>query len=125
MLQISSPENPENIQAEDAGGGRRGEGAEEIEAAAPKGPVSAATKAAEANTGTGANADGKVTVHYTYGLSALAKYRGRWKGHTVRLHTLNGQGSEQAADRSLLIHGRQELTASQIWESSTYSRMLS
>ena len=94
-------ENPENIQAEDAG---EAEEAEEIEAAAPKGPVSAATKAAEANTGTGANADGKVTVHYTYGLSALAKYRvdGKVTPFEYTLSMVKGQSKLQTGAYSYM-----------------------
>ena len=97
-------ENPADIQTEDAGEAEEAEEAEEIEAAAPKGPVSAATKAAEANTGTGANADGKVTVHYTYGLSALAKYRvdGKVTPFEYTLSMVKGQSKLQTGAYSYM-----------------------
>ena len=72
--------------------------------AAPKGPVSAAAKAAEANTGTGANADGKVTVHYTYGLSALTKYRvdGKVTPFEYTLSMVKGQSKLQTGAYSYM-----------------------
>ena len=76
---------------------------EEVEQGAP----SAASKAAEANAGTEPRADGKITVHYTYGLSALAKYRvdGKVTPYEYNLTMTKGQTKGQTAAGTLSFFG--------------------
>lgn len=76
---------------------------EEVEQGAP----SAASKAAEANAGTEPRSDGKITVHYTYGLSALAKYRvdGKVTPYEYNLTMTKGQTKGQTAAGTLSFFG--------------------